>query len=694
MAVEVATLQFKADTRDLKKVERILDDVGDAANDASHEVEDLNRDLKRTGTSAKGAAKEAGNLTSMVKKAGVAAAALAAAMGLISFGKGLIETRREFDAINAALVTVTGSTEAAARAFGRIQEFAATTPYDLAQVSNAFIQLKNRGMNSSEEAMKSYGNTAAALSRDLGDFVAAVANATVGNRESLKTFGITAKAVGDDLIFTFNKTETKVKNSASAIEEYLISIGESDKFKAGMDNRAATVDGALSNMEDAWSAFLLTFGSGSVGEGFDTFIRGVTEGVEEFTDAMAVAKGTANTKQMFEAAADDAFELSQTVERMGPVMAELLNYEERLAMAEKVRFHWYLQFKREKDKEKAEIAGDQIGRLDQSRAEADERLKIAITSTDAMLLEWQQYVDRKNEISRKAAEKERASAEQELDRLMSLNDTELQAITKDQDEKEASLQELRSKGIISAKEYEDALIEIMQYGAGKRHEIAYEALEAQNAMIAKDRERKLENLHAENDSLMEGLIEQDEARKQRESDTTDTLLAFEDKLLEGKDDRLRAGAQMAINFANQEKRENAQSIISNSYDAAMKAYSALAGIPIIGPALGAAAAGTVLAAGVTFAAQSMQGRALGGQVRGGESYVVGERGPEVLTMGSKNASITPNSSLGGSNSKATTNNNNVTINVSSAGGNLDNKSLQQIQQGVYRSLVRASVRNA
>jgi SLT domain-containing protein len=102
---------------------------------------------------------------------------------------------------------------------------------------------------------------------------------------------------------------------------------------------------------------------------------------------------------------------------------------------------------------------------------------------------------------------------------------------------------------------------------------------------------------------------------------------------------------MGINLLNQEKRANAAKILSDSYTAAMSAYKALAGIPLIGPALGAAAAGTILAAGVSYSAKSLQGRALGGQVRDGESYIVGERGPEVLTMGSSRGFITPNDQL-------------------------------------------------
>jgi hypothetical protein len=96
-----------------------------------------------------------------------------------------------------------------------------------------------------------------------------------------------------------------------------------------------------------------------------------------------------------------------------------------------------------------------------------------------------------------------------------------------------------------------------------------------------------------------------------------------------------------------EKRERAKAILSKSYDAAMGAYSALAPIPIIGPALGAAAAAAIMVQGAQMAAKSLAGRSLGGQVQSGQSYVVGERGPEILTMGNARGSITPNEAIRG-----------------------------------------------
>ena len=125
------------------------------------------------------------------------------------------------------------------------------------------------------------------------------------------------------------------------------------------------------------------------------------------------------------------------------------------------------------------------------------------------------------------------------------------------------------------------------------------------------------------------------------------LLEASDMLLSNQSDRKKEAARVALALADEEKRENAKTIISDSYTAAMKAYKSLSGIPVIGPALGAAAAGAIIAAGVSYAGKSLSGRALGGQVRPGESYVVGERGPELLTMGNAGGRIATNESMKG-----------------------------------------------
>ena len=160
-------------------------------------------------------------------------------------------------------------------------------------------------------------------------------------------------------------------------------------------------------------------------------------------------------------------------------------------------------------------------------------------------------------------------------------------------------------------------------------------------------------------------IADQEAKRKREiqEQYTDGILGLEDKLLKGKSEKQKLGFRALVNLSNAERRLNASGIISDSYAAAMSAWKALAGIPIVGPALGAAAAAGIIAGGVSYAAQSLAGRAVGGQVRQGESYVVGERGPEVLTMGVNSGRVIPNERLVAGRIQDTNKTANVTFNI-------------------------------
>jgi SLT domain-containing protein len=78
--------------------------------------------------------------------------------------------------------------------------------------------------------------------------------------------------------------------------------------------------------------------------------------------------------------------------------------------------------------------------------------------------------------------------------------------------------------------------------------------------------------------------------------------------------------------------------------AATKAFATFGGWPF-----GAIAAAATIAMGMaqvaTIRSQQYSGRQLGGPVMGGQSYVVGENGPEIFTPNST-GSITPNGKLG------------------------------------------------
>lgn len=67
-----------------------------------------------------------------------------------------------------------------------------------------------------------------------------------------------------------------------------------------------------------------------------------------------------------------------------------------------------------------------------------------------------------------------------------------------------------------------------------------------------------------------------------------------------------------------------------TYESATQAYKALAGIPVVGPALGAAAAGVAIGSGLANVAAIQGARFQGGDVSGGSGYQWQERGGEAF----------------------------------------------------------------
>lgn len=244
----------------------------------------LNRALGQI-RSIGGEAKNAGSgVDSLSTSLGGLVAKVGGVASVVAGIQKLVSVSREFDKISAGLITATGSAEGAESAFAAIQDFATETPYDLGQVSEAFVKLVNLGLTPSERALTSYGNTSAALGKDLNQMVEAVADAATGEFERLKEFGIKSKQLGDQVTFTFKGVSTTVGKNAKEIEDYLIKLGETN-FGDAMENRMKTLDGALSNLGDEWDKVFLNISKAGIG---DIIAKGVRVAIDALADLNAM----------------------------------------------------------------------------------------------------------------------------------------------------------------------------------------------------------------------------------------------------------------------------------------------------------------------------------------------------------------------------------------------------------------------
>lgn len=257
--------------------------VGSSNSYASSELKRMTADLMRQSDAARQSARAMAEAQAAAKAAASSFTGLGTAIGLVTSvmsGRELYGIIAEYDRLNASLKTVTGSTQTAVAVMDGLKQFARETPYELSQVTEAFIRMRSMGLDASMDAMRSMGNTASAMGKPLMQFIEAVADASTNEFERLKEFGIKAKQEGDQVTFTFQGVETTVQKSASAIQEYLLQLGRT-KFAGGMVDQMNTVDGALSNVKDSFSQLVDTIGNLGVRDALKRGFAGVTEFLDQ-----------------------------------------------------------------------------------------------------------------------------------------------------------------------------------------------------------------------------------------------------------------------------------------------------------------------------------------------------------------------------------------------------------------------------
>lgn len=236
--------------------------------------------------SSTGVDKTTSQLNGLTKAAGAAAAAVVSLETAKQVFSALVDSQRNFDKLNSGLITMTGSAENAAKAFSVLQQFAKETPYGLNQAVEGFTKLVALGLNPSKEALISYGNTAAAMGKDLNQMIEAVADASTFEFERLKEFGIKSSQQADTVSFTFRGVTTTVKKNSEEIQKYLLNIGNTD-FAGAMETRSKTLDGQLSSLADSFDGLVLAVAQSGFGDAVGEQAAAAEDAITALTDAIA-----------------------------------------------------------------------------------------------------------------------------------------------------------------------------------------------------------------------------------------------------------------------------------------------------------------------------------------------------------------------------------------------------------------------
>lgn len=225
--------------------------------------------LKSLELSARGASKALD--VALVKAKALAGWALrwgsvGAAAGFALVTKGVISTGATFEQFQAQLEGTEGSAAKARSALDWVAKFAADTPYQIGEVTDAFVRARGVGINPFTGAMTSLGDAAAGSRKTLMEAVEAIADAQSGGGfERLKEFNINSSVKGDKVTFSYinragKEAQRTVAKSALAVQKAVLEIFD-EKYAGGMLRQSRTLAGIWSNLQDKVAGFQLKIAS-------------------------------------------------------------------------------------------------------------------------------------------------------------------------------------------------------------------------------------------------------------------------------------------------------------------------------------------------------------------------------------------------------------------------------------------------
>lgn len=174
---------------------------------------------------------------------------------------GTISTAAEFEQLQIALEGTEGSAEKAQSAMAWVTKFAKDTPYEIQEVTDAFVRARGVGIDPMTGAMTKLGDAAGGARKSLMDAVEALADAQTGEFERLKEFNIGASVKGDNVTFSYidkagKNAEKSVKKSMAAIRDTVLEIFD-EKYGGGMLRQSKSMLGIWNNIKDTFTGIQL-----------------------------------------------------------------------------------------------------------------------------------------------------------------------------------------------------------------------------------------------------------------------------------------------------------------------------------------------------------------------------------------------------------------------------------------------------
>lgn len=604
------------------------------------------------------------NLASLGSRAGVAFAGLAASVGFFTNEAAKIET------INTQFEVLTGSVLGAEKAVSQLQELSATTPFAFEDIAAAGKQLLGFGfsVDSLTENLSNLGDVAAASGTPIQELSLIFGQVQAAGKltgERLLQLQERAIPIGPALAKSLGVAESSIRDLVSqgkvdfaTFQEAFRSLSKEGGFAfGGLDKQSQTLSGQISTLGDNFSLLSAEIGQqflplakqvttalinvftelrnnpellktaanilkvATVSAGLVAGVTGLTlafvklkavlvgvgavlSGIAGLISLPAIAIGTlvaavaglglawdtnlSIVENLTENFAQRIFALFGGIGKIivGAFTLDLSTLKEGLAEAS-IAFA----------ERGADIRAQRQALDDDRRARQEQEIQEEKAKQELLIEQEQVANERKLEAQRAAAEQKRQVAleQAEIDR-----------------EVEAELREIQLE---TEQEFTNAQIEALRAELLKKAQLKQESF-AKDLLTLREQKKKeiAETKKAEEAKTTLEKFQQDERTKNAKQFASATI-------------QLQRSSNSTIKSIG--KAGALTNIAINTAEGAIKAYQSLAGIPLIGPALGAAAAGAVIAFGAEQSSAVLAAQT-GGRVEG---IGRGDRVPAMLEPG-------------------------------------------------------------
>jgi hypothetical protein len=210
-------------------------------------------------------------------------------------GKQMVDITAQFQRFGAILGNTLGSDSKAQKALEEIRKFAIATPFEVSEITAAYVRWANMGLDPTIEKMGKLGDVASSLGAGFEQTAEAFKDLMVGQTKRLEEIGISAEAIRgtNQLKLSFKGVTIEIEKNAAGVQKALDIYSQLNGVLGTSNIISKTLGGQISNLSDAWSNFLLSVGNSSSGAmssivvGLTNFLNGLSRPTAEATKGVS-----------------------------------------------------------------------------------------------------------------------------------------------------------------------------------------------------------------------------------------------------------------------------------------------------------------------------------------------------------------------------------------------------------------------